>query len=754
MTIPRIARVAPPAQAGWFEALEGRALYSTYDIIGVQAAALDQPQVHVLFRTTPGGDPLGGTGPDDGASVKAFLDTGSSGVLLSKETVDTLNIPRQTYNGQDVEFIDVGVAGGEFFDVATPLYSAVAPVRSVIDPDQPVEAFDQAFGPYRAQVNQHDADDLIGELNIVGMPALRGKVAVMDPSPLNTADIDLLDGMQTYVYAPGTPFNPGGRYTDPGIPAVNRHVKVSYGSFARFTEVTPAGAPGPTLADNPFIGPDPARAPGTADDTPAVRMTEGGRAATGSFLLDTGAAASFVSRDVAGRLGVHYRDGTYGTEEPLLVDADDVPVPNQFVLPIGGIGGSVNAAGFRIDSLALPTIEGEPIRFIDAPVMVLDVAVQDPVTGQEVTLDGDFGMNFLVASLSIDGGDTGDGAAGAFDWITFDEPNGLLGLELPDAGPVVPEPATIAGTLFVDRDADGVRDAGEAGLAGRTVYLDKDGSNSLTAGDTTATTAADGSYTFSGLTANLTYKVRQAVPSGWRSAGPAVGGGYAVTPYNGEAVAGKDFGSYTTATLKGTVFLDAGANGVRDSADGGMGGWTVWLDLNRNGTKDATDRSAVTDPAGNYAFAGLTPGTYAARVVGKAGYRQTAPAGNVVSATLASGQTLAGKTFGFTKRASVSGYVFADANRNAVRNTGEAGLAGWKVYLDGNRNGRRDGSERYVITSGTGSWAFNDLLAGTAYAFRVEQQAGWVRTVPASGSYAVTPTGGQVATGKNFGERR
>jgi hypothetical protein len=86
--------------------LEGRRLFATYDIVGVQPASLDQPQINVLFRDAPTGDPLGGTGPDDGLLIKAFLDTGASGVLLSLESAEGLPLDAGTYNGQTVPFTD------------------------------------------------------------------------------------------------------------------------------------------------------------------------------------------------------------------------------------------------------------------------------------------------------------------------------------------------------------------------------------------------------------------------------------------------------------------------------------------------------------------------------------------------------------------------------------------------------------------------------------------------------------------------
>ncbi|HEX8913863.1 MAG TPA: SdrD B-like domain-containing protein [Humisphaera sp.] len=740
------------------EPLEVRSHFSTTDITGVEAAAFDQPQVHALFRNSPTGNPLGGTGPDDGYAIKAFLDTGASSVLLSQETAQALGLDPIVYNGQQVTFHDIGVAGGEAFDVSPAVYGGLAPVRSISDGDLPVSDFDSTFGPVRTQINQNPADSMLGGFDVIGMPAMQGKVVVMDPTPLNASDPTQFDGMRTFLYAPGTPYNAAARATDPGIPAVNRHVKVSYGNFGPFTSVSPAGAPKPTISSNPFVGPNPVRAAGTVDNTPGVALADNGKTTTGSFLLDTGAASSFISTAVAGQLGVRYRAGTYATDNPILEYTNGTLVPNQFVVPIGGIGGSVNAAGYKIDSLTLPTTEGEGIRFLDAPVLVLDVTVQNPSTGQTLTLDGDLGMNYFVASTSLDGGGLGGGAAaGAFDWVTFDQPNGLLGLQLDGAGPVSPPPppvttATIGGQVFHDLNANGAADGADAGLAGRTVYLDLDGSGTLNAGDRTTTTDADGGYSFAGLATGRSYKVRQVVPSGWTGSAPS-GSVYTVTPTAGQVVGGKDFGAYTTGSVKGTLFNDANANGVRDSGEGILAGWTLWLDLNNNGTRDTTDRATTTNASGAYSFTGLKPGTYKVNLVKQSGWRQSTGGGGTQSVAVTSAAATT-KDFGATKRALVSGFVFNDADRDGIRDSGEAGLSGWRVYLDANKNGVWDSTERSVLTSSTGSWSFGDLLAGTNYAIRVVQQAGWTRTAPSTGSYSITPTSGQTIGGKNFGERK
>ena len=428
--------------AGIFcELLETRYCLSTFDIQGVQAASLDQPQIHALFRKTPTSDPLAASDGLGGTTfdVSAFLDTGTSATLLSQETAQGLGIQSAVSGGVPVTYSDVGVGGNENFDVSEPLYSQLAPFFPTVGTDN-LPTFDtvynQRYGPIRTEISQSPADSLIGPLDIIGMPYLQGKVMVMDPVPTNN-----LENINTFVYSPGTPYNAATRDTNPGIPATNRHVKLSYGDFARFTLVTPTGAAGPNLNGNPFIGPDPTQALETnprVDKTPPISLSMGNLSSTGSFLFDTGAAASFISTAEAGKVGIHYKPGTYNSAAPDLVDANGNDVPNQFVIPLGGVGGTLNAAGFFLDSLTLPTVEGQGIRFVHAPVLVADITAVDPLTGQSLTLDGDFGMNFLVASADISTGFPTNVTGGAFNWVTFDQPNGLLGLDIAGAAVLPP----------------------------------------------------------------------------------------------------------------------------------------------------------------------------------------------------------------------------------------------------------------------------------------------------------------------------
>lgn len=58
---------------------------------------------------------------------------------------------------------------------------------------------------------------------------------------------------------------------------------------------------------------------------------------------------------------------------------------------------------------------------------------------------------------------------------------------------------------------------------------------------------------------------------------------------------------------------------------------------------------------------------------------------------------------------SVSGTVFDDANGNGGQDAVEPGLAGWIVYLDHNRNNRRDPTEIFATSAANGRYTFTNL---------------------------------------------
>lgn len=402
------------------------------DIEGVQPAALDQPRINLIARRQPGG-PVLMAGGQTAFNVEAFLDTGASGIMLSSHTAEQLGIRRETATAAGgkpgaVVFEDVGVGGGDQFAVSEPLQFSLAPYApsaNVEDADAIPTTYTQAVGPFRAEIGPlGDKGDLLtqlamADLDVVGMPAIRGKIVVMNVKPVNSFS----DTIRTTLYDAKTE----------RAPALKWHVKLSQGSFTRFTRLAPATAQPPELASNPFIGPNPvplSDAQAAADKTPPLLMVHNGKSISASWLLDTGAAASMISRTNAQALGVSYAPDTWGTDHPVLLG---VPAARQFTLTVGGIGGSKKAAGFFLDELRLATAEGQPLVFKRAPVLVSDITVKDQATGREFTLDGVFGMNFMVASCMVDESallpDMKNMTASAFEEIVIDEPGGWLGFQ-------------------------------------------------------------------------------------------------------------------------------------------------------------------------------------------------------------------------------------------------------------------------------------------------------------------------------------
>ena len=209
----------------------------------------------------------------------------------------------------------------------------------------------------------------------------------------------------------------------------------------------------------------------------------------------------------------------------------------------------------------------------------------------------------------------------------------------------------------------------------------------------------------------------------------------------------------TTGSVAGVVWRDTDGDGVKDSGESGFSGVRVFIDADNDGIFDSTEKNVLTDSGGNYKFTGLLPATYRIRRLIPSGWRSSAPSAGYHSVTIQVGVNTTGKNFGLTQTTLVSGSVFNDANSNALRDSGESGLSGWRVYVDANRNGVLDAGERSVLTNSNGDWSFNALAAGT-YQIRIVQQSGWMRTTPTLGYHTVTVTAGGSVTNRRFGQRR
>jgi hypothetical protein len=106
-------------------------------------------------------------------------------------------------------------------------------------------------------------------------------------------------------------------------------------------------------------------------------------------------------------------------------------------------------------------------------------------------------------------------------------------------------------------------------------------------------------------------------------------------------------------------------------------------------------------------------------------------------------------TYPVANTAKISGNVFKDVNANGIRETSEAGFASVRVYIDADKDGVFDSTEKSVLTDASGNYTLTALPAGS---FRLRQvvPAGYRISAPLLGYYDGTLTAGQSLTGRNF----
>ena len=187
--------------------------------------------------------------------------------------------------------------------------------------------------------------------------------------------------------------------------------------------------------------------------------------------------------------------------------------------------------------------------------------------------------------------------------------------------------ASLAGTVYDDRDANALQGPAEPGRSGVTVTL-SDGTA------TTTTTDVNGDYLFTGLPAG-SYTVTVTVPGGTTATTPAV---LTQVLTDGQQATGLDVG-LGVASIGDTVFDDLNGNGTQDAGEPALTGVTVTL---RQG--GAIVDSVATGADGTYRFDSLLAGTYTVTVSVPAGRTATTP--TVVTVSLAPGQDVDTADFG------------------------------------------------------------------------------------------------------------
>lgn len=294
----------------------------------------------------------------------------------------------------------------------------------------------------------------------------------------------------------------------------------------------------------------------------------------------------------------------------------------------------------------------------------------------------------------------------------------------------------LSGFVFTDTNGNGVRDTGERGLGGVGVTAvivpdEIEFASRVSLIDTANANTNDGFYQFTSLP-NDSYDIRILngspgvydptkafqVTTGVQNFN--VTNSPRPTTTNGVLV-----GVVPRATVSGVKYNDINGNGVRDSGEPGLAGWTIEL---RRGDNDLLLDTRVTDASGAYSFTGVgvIPGFgFRINEIVQAGWTPTGQGdanGGDASTNFITNGTGAAITinFGNFRFININGFKFHDLNGNGAPELGEPRLAGWVIAA----TNLTTGVTVQTTTDASGNYTFTGLGNGT-YRVREVLQPGW-----------------------------
>ncbi|WP_457664695.1 SdrD B-like domain-containing protein [Thiolapillus sp.] len=261
---------------------------------------------------------------------------------------------------------------------------------------------------------------------------------------------------------------------------------------------------------------------------------------------------------------------------------------------------------------------------------------------------------------------------------------------------------TISGQVRLDVDQDGDLNDADGGIAGVTVEL-RDSSNNVVG---TTTTAADGSYSFTGLSVG-DYTVIETDPANHVSTQDSDGGNdnrIAVTLGSSGVASGNDFLDTNRGNIYGHLFIDTNGNGTQDAGEPNLPNVDV----------DITDSQGIhhivtSDADGDWVAVDIVGGTATVDVDETdadfpANHNTTATASSDPSTVtvVVNTATDAGNDGYQPNPGTVSGHLFIDTNGNGTQDAGEPDLPNVDVVITDST-----GATQTVSTDASGNYSAN-----------------------------------------------
>lgn len=316
--------------------------------------------------------------------------------------------------------------------------------------------------------------------------------------------------------------------------------------------------------------------------------------------------------------------------------------------------------------------------------------------------------------------------------------------------------AVVWGTVFHDRDGDGVRDPGEPGVGGEYMLLDINRNGFSDRDEPIVTTAQDGTFGFPGL-APGGHVVRRGEVPGWMQTSPP-GMQPREVMVDVEGLVETSFGIIAAApgTITGTVWTDWNRNGVRDAADAPRADAIIYIDRNNDGVYVPSERAGRTDWAGRFRLERV-PGDYVIGILPE-GLVQTSPPDSrgyavhvMPGSTVNVGEFLVYAPDEVPPAGRITGRVWYDRDEDGLVDPDEPPVGGRVVYIDRDYDGSLSASDPVATTDADGVYDFPNRDA-RYYVLRQVLPLGWRQTSPADvGTYEFQLANGSHHTASRFG---